>query len=159
MPSRSLLLTLSTSVPPGVLPSNRLPPRPARAWVPVQSVTPMCSGTHSEKSVHKKKAFIVMRLLYYDLWHLWKRAVIFFPHLFGSLMERLWGVYVPTCTDHADALLACNLPVNLTAANLSYEVSRTRTLITDPQPKPTPHAFNPGPCALNPKTSTLNPKP
>ena len=36
--------------------------------------------------------------------------------------ERAWGVYVPTCTAHADALKAINLPVNLTAANLSYEV-------------------------------------
>jgi len=90
-------------------------------------------------------------------------------------MERLWGVYVPTCTDHADALLACQLPVNLTAANLSYEVcvcmcvrvcvrvcsgvrvrvcARTRTPITDPaHPQPTPNAFNPKPYY------TLNPKP
>jgi len=42
------------------------------------------------------------------------------------LMERLWGVYVPTCVDHADALLASVLPVNLSAANLSFEVPSLR---------------------------------
>lgn len=44
------------------------------------------------------------------------------PEDISFLMERLWGVYVPTCPEHADALLEKELPVNLTAANLSYPV-------------------------------------